>query len=131
MEQLVATAAAKENSGACCKRPQPQRPLSFPTSILQRFDHSTEPCPLTSSSKSRYSTPSATKNIKSSPVRVCRSTAENTSCAAAKPKYSKAIGNPSALLCLSLNQHSAPKSGSTAKNIASRVGCASARQKQT
>jgi len=57
--------------------------------------------------------------------------ARNTSSAAAKPKCWKAIGNRSASLCFNLNQPSAPKSGSTAKNIASRVGCATARQKQT
>ena len=32
-------------------------------------------------------------------------------CAAAKPKCSKAIGNPSALLYSSSNQRSAPKNG--------------------
>src|SRR6516225_10279559 len=35
MEQLVATAAAKKNSGACRKRAWPQRPLNFP---LQPFN---------------------------------------------------------------------------------------------
>src|SRR5215472_7894205 len=36
MEQLVATAAAKENSGACRKRSQPQRPLNFPLQSFSR-----------------------------------------------------------------------------------------------
>src|SRR5215468_6968135 len=105
MEQLVATATAKENSGACRKGPQPQPPL------ILHFKVSTEPCPLTSSSRSRSSTPLATKNIRSSQALQWRSTAENTSYAAAKPKCSKATGNPSALLSSSSNQRSAPKSG--------------------
>ena len=40
-------------------------------------------------------------------------------------------GNRSASLCFNLNQPSAPKSGSTAKNIGNRAKCDTARPEQT